>query len=107
MVGEVGGYGGGLIRWLGEAVAESAAGVDDGFASFLRCGDAGARNDLGCAYGGDVRAAQIKSQPSSRTKRINLLIRHCTYHVAGKDGLNVPEPPELYVPPAHLALVQH
>jgi len=26
---------------------------------------------------------------------------------AGKLGLNVPEDPELYVPPAHFALVQH
>ena len=59
MVAEVGAYGCGLIGWQGEAIAESAPGVDDGFAGLLRCGDAGARNDLRCAYGGDVWTAQI------------------------------------------------
>ena len=58
MVGEIGGNGCGLIGWLGEAVAESTTGVDDGFAGFLGCSDAGTRNDLRRTYGGDVWAAQ-------------------------------------------------
>lgn len=35
------------------------------------------------------------------------MTRNCTYQVPGKEGLKVPVLPVLYVPPAHLALVQH
>ena len=59
VVREVGSHGRGLVRWLGEDVAEAAAGVDDGLAGFLGCRDAGTRDDLGRAYGGDIGAAQF------------------------------------------------
>ena len=59
MVREVGGDGCGLIGRLGEAIAESTTGVDDGLAGFLGCGDASARDDLRRAHRGDVRATQI------------------------------------------------
>ena len=58
MVRKVGGDGRRLIGWLGEAVAESSAGVNDGLAGFLGCGDASAGDDLRRAYGGDIGAVQ-------------------------------------------------
>jgi hypothetical protein len=46
----------GLIVGLGKYIAEAAAAVDDCFAGFFGRGDACARDDLGCADGGDVGA---------------------------------------------------
>lgn len=57
MVREVRRDGGGLITRLGEAVAESTAGVDDSLAGFLGSCDASTRDDLRRTYRGDVRAA--------------------------------------------------
>ena len=57
MVGEVGADGCRLVGWLGKTIAEPTAGVDDGLASLLRCGDACARDDLRRAYGGDIGTA--------------------------------------------------
>ena len=47
-----------MVGWDGEDIAEAAAGVNDGLAGFLGCGDAGTWDDLRRAYGGDVGAAQ-------------------------------------------------
>ena len=60
-----------MIRGLGEAIAEPTAGVDDGLASFLGCGNASARDNLRRAYGSDVWAVQILESvfKVSRTRR--------------------------------------
>ena len=57
MVREIGADGCRLVGWLGETIAEPTAGVDDGLAGLLRCGDACARDDLRRAYGGDIGTA--------------------------------------------------
>ena len=69
---KVGGNSRRLVGWLGEDVAESTAGVDNGLAGFLRRGDAGARDDLRRAYGGDIGATRVLESaalPRHRTKR--------------------------------------
>ena len=95
MVREVGRDGRGLIGRLGEAVAESTAGVDDGLAGFLGCCDTSARDDLRGTYGGDVRAAAGIGISYRNQENLSKIIRHRTYQVPGKDGLKVPEPPLL------------
>ena len=60
-----------MIGGLGEAIAESTAGVDDGLARFLGCGNAGAGDDLRRAYGSDVWAVRMLESvfKVSRTRR--------------------------------------
>ena len=94
MVREVGCDGRGLVGWHGEDVAESTTGVDDGLASFLGCGDAGAWDDLRRSNRGDVWAAQIRGQPAKFTEQEEMT-RNFTYQVPGNDGLKVPDLPEL------------
>ena len=68
---KIGGNGRRLVGWLGEDVAESTARVDDGLASFLGRGDAGASDNLRRAYGGDIGATEVfesAALPRHRTK---------------------------------------
>lgn len=94
VVCEVGCDGRGLVGWHGEDVAEPTAGVDDGFAGFLGCGDAGAWDDLRCSNGGDVWTAQILElayEVYGTRKNFSEL----SYQVPGNDGLKVPVFPVL------------
>ena len=71
VVRKVGGDGGGLIRWLGEDVAEATAGVNDRLAGFLGGGHAGAGDDLRRAYRCDVGAMglTLASLPLHKMRR--------------------------------------
>ena len=83
-----------LVGWHGEDVAESTAGVDDGFAGFLGCGDAGARDDLRCSDGSDVWATEVL-ELAYGVYGICRNVLEFSYQVPGNDGLKVPVLPVL------------